>query len=78
MMLSVLDLIPLFKNIGDAWIRVCWQEISTLGSGYLNRNHSLLDFALHQDVGAKTVKGKAGFMFATVALTRLQLFLFKR
>lgn len=41
MMLSVLDLIPLFKNIGDAWIRVCcdawirvcWQEISIWGSG---------------------------------------------
>lgn len=58
MMLSVLDLISLFKK-GDAWIKGMWaRNFQIRGSGYLERNHSSLDFALHQDVRAITLKGE--------------------
>ena len=68
MMLSVVDLISLLKK-GDAWIKGIWERnFQIRGSGYLERNHSSLDFALYQDVRAKTLKGEwAGFMSATTA-----------
>ncbi|XP_022746475.1 RNA polymerase II C-terminal domain phosphatase-like 2 isoform X2 [Durio zibethinus] len=47
-------------------------------SGYLERNHSSLDFAFHLDVTAKTLKVEwAGFMSATAALTG-SIYRFKR
>ena len=58
-----------FVKKGDAWIKGIWERnFQIRGSGYLERNHSSLDFALHQDVRAKTLKGEwAGFMSATTA-----------
>lgn len=77
MMPFVFDLISLFKDIGDAWIKGMWaRHFQMRGSGYLEKNHSLLDFALHQDVRAKSLNGEwAGFMSATAALPRLHYFL---
>ncbi|XP_022742342.1 RNA polymerase II C-terminal domain phosphatase-like 2 isoform X3 [Durio zibethinus] len=68
------DGLPKDNSSEGVWAR----NFQIRGSGYLERNHSSLDFALHQDVRAKTLKGEwAGFMSATAALTS-SIYLFKR
>lgn len=45
----------------------------------MGKKFPFLDFALRQDVRARTLKGEyAGFMSATAALIRLRYFFFKR
>lgn len=59
MMPFIFDLISLFKDIGDAWIKGMWaRHFQMRSSGYLEKNHSLLDFTLHQDVRAKSLNGE--------------------
>ncbi len=47
MMPSIFDLISLFKNIGDAWIKGMWaRNFQMRGSGYLEKNHSFFGFCI--------------------------------
>jgi hypothetical protein len=43
----IFDLISLFKNIGDAWIKGMWaRNFQMRGSGYLEKNHSFFGFCI--------------------------------
>lgn len=59
-MLSIIELISLFKKIGDAWIKGMWARKFQMRGSVIWRETTPLFwiFALHQDVRARTLKSK--------------------